>query len=99
MRWRNTRAPRDSCAERRFASTATRLEGFRASGSTIILCDPYSREGNIVKSKFVYTVLFGSMLLPNVASAQFSPGARSAGDPYLSAIGNGGYEVQHYDLT
>src|SRR5688572_3878189 len=39
------------------------------------------------------------MLLPNLASAQFSPGARSAGDPYLPAIGNGGYDVQHYDLT
>jgi aminopeptidase N len=39
------------------------------------------------------------MLLPCLASAQFSPGARSAGDPYLPAIGNGGYDVQHYDLT
>jgi len=39
------------------------------------------------------------MLLPNLAGAQFSPGARSAGDPYLPAIGNGGYDVQHYDLT
>jgi len=34
-----------------------------------------------------------------LASAQFSPGTRSSGDPYLPAIGNGGYDVQHYDLT
>jgi aminopeptidase N len=39
------------------------------------------------------------MLLANPASAQFSVGARSAGDPYLPIIGNGGYDVQHYDLT
>ncbi len=45
------------------------------------------------------TTLLLWMLLPNMAIAQFSPGARSAGDPYLPAIGNGGYDVQHYDLT
>jgi hypothetical protein len=26
-------------------------------------------------------------------------GARSAGDPYLPVLGNGGYDAQHYDLT
>lgn len=52
-----------------------------------------------MKSKVAYCVLLGLLLLPNLASAQFSPGARSAGDPYLPAIGNGGYDVQHYDLT
>src|SRR5215471_4966348 len=54
---------------------------------------------HIIKSRFAYRSLFGSMLLPYVASAQFSPGARSSGDPYLPKIGNGGYDVQHYDLT
>ena len=33
------------------------------------------------------------------ASPLFSPGGRSVGDPYLPAVGNGGYDVQHYDLT
>jgi len=52
-----------------------------------------------VKLKFAYSGLLASLLLPNALSAQFSPGARSAGDPYLPAIGNGGYDAQHYDLT
>src|SRR5687767_4283519 len=50
-----------------------------------------------MRSKVVYSVLL--LLLANAVSAQFFPGARSAGDPYLPAIGNGGYDVQHYDLT
>jgi aminopeptidase N len=54
---------------------------------------------HIIKSKFAYSTLLGSMLLTKVAIAQFSPGARSSGDPYLPKIGNGGYDVQHYDLT
>jgi hypothetical protein len=33
------------------------------------------------------------------ASAPFSPGTQSVGDPYLGTLGNGGYDVQHYDLT
>jgi hypothetical protein len=33
------------------------------------------------------------------ASAPFTPGTRSVGDPYLPTLGNGGYDVQHYDLT
>lgn len=52
-----------------------------------------------MKAKPAYGVLLGSVLLQCGASAQFAPGARSAGDPYLPGIGNGGYDVQHYDLT
>src|SRR5262245_4737596 len=52
-----------------------------------------------IKSKLALGILLCSMLLPNGASAQFSPGARSSGDPYLPKIGNGGYDVEHYDLT
>ena len=59
----------------------------------------HCHRGNRVKSKFAYSGLLASLLLPSMASAQFSPGARSAGDPYLPAIGNGGYDVQHYDLA
>jgi aminopeptidase N len=52
-----------------------------------------------VKPNVAFSLLSGLVLLPTLAGAQFSPGARSAGDPYLPAIGNGGYDVQHYDLT
>ena len=31
-------------------------------------------------------------------SKGFSPGADSAGDPYVGLLGNGGYDVSHYDL-
>ena len=41
------------------------------------------------------------LVLAAPASAQFSPGARTLGEPYLflQHIGNGGYDVQHYDIT
>ncbi|MCC7373738.1 MAG: M1 family metallopeptidase [Verrucomicrobiales bacterium] len=51
------------------------------------------------------TLLIGALLTlvfispAAVIGASFSPGARSAGDPYLTTLGNGGYDVQHYDLT
>jgi hypothetical protein len=50
-------------------------------------------------------VAIGSALIALVlaapASAQFSPGARTLGEPYLflQHIGNGGYDALHYDLT
>src|SRR5688572_13115630 len=50
-------------------------------------------------SMFVWASLFGPMLLANVALAQFTPGSRTIGDPYLPTIGNGGYDVRHCDLT
>jgi aminopeptidase N len=43
--------------------------------------------------------VFLSLALCGTASAQFSPGSRSLGDPYLPNLGNGGYDAQHYDLT
>ena len=39
-----------------------------------------------------------SLALSGTASAQFSPGARTLGDPYYVNTGNGGYDAQHYDL-
>lgn len=33
------------------------------------------------------------------AAAPFTAGTRSTGDPYFPTLGNGGYDVQHYDLT
>ena len=41
------------------------------------------------------------LVLAAPASAQFSPGARTLGEPYqfLQHIGNGGYDAQSYDVT
>src|SRR5258707_2053 len=39
-----------------------------------------------------------SLALSSTAAAQYSPGSRSLGDRLLPALGNGGYDVQHYDL-
>ncbi|WP_433477159.1 M1 family metallopeptidase [Spirillospora sp. CA-142024] len=35
---------------------------------------------------------------PAGAAARFTPGAPSAGDPYFPDMGNGGYDVAHYDI-
>ncbi len=43
--------------------------------------------------------VFLSLALCSTASAQFSPGSRSLGDVYLPALGNGGYDAQHYDVS
>ena len=40
-----------------------------------------------------------SLSLASVAQAAYTPGSRSLGDALLPALGNGGYDVQHYDLT
>jgi aminopeptidase N len=40
-----------------------------------------------------------SLMLTSAASAAPSPGSRSLGDPLLPLLGNGGYDVQHYDLN
>jgi aminopeptidase N len=40
-----------------------------------------------------------SLAFAGSASAQFSPGARTLGDPYYVNVGNGGYDAQHYDVT
>src|SRR4051812_17670316 len=53
----------------------------------------------LANAAFVISVVLTAMLPLDGAGAQFSPGAQSAGDPYLPALGNGGYDVQHYDLT
>ncbi len=40
----------------------------------------------------------GALVLAPAASAQ-TPGAAGVGDPYFPLMGNGGYEVDHYDLN
>ncbi|MGW5672061.1 M1 family metallopeptidase [Micromonospora sp. NPDC003776] len=55
----------------------------------------------------VVLVATGSVVTPAAAVAapgnpgapRYSPGAASVGDPYFPDQGNGGYDVQHYDLT
>src|SRR6478672_13964693 len=36
---------------------------------------------------------------PAAALADFTPGAPGIGDPYFPLEGNGGYDVEHYDLS
>jgi aminopeptidase N len=43
--------------------------------------------------------LAASLMFVSAASAAYTPGSRSLGDSLLPALGNGGYDVQHYDLT
>ncbi len=43
------------------------------------------------------TAVVSALALAPTAFAQ-SPGAVGAGDPYFPSMGNGGYEVDHYDL-
>src|SRR4051812_5049741 len=33
------------------------------------------------------------------AADRYGPGSTTGGDPYFEQAGNGGYDVQHYDLT
>src|SRR5919109_370730 len=54
------------------------------------------------RSAVLRVVLLAACLaaIPGVAQAQgFSPGAPGIGDPYFPLEGNGGYDVQHYDLS
>ena len=48
-------------------------------------------------------LLFAAMLvsptLGVAADGKYSPGADGVGDPYFPNYGNGGYDVQHYDLA
>src|SRR4051812_14207070 len=43
--------------------------------------------------------VFLSLALSSTAHAAYTPGARSLGDRLLPNLGNGGYDVEHYDLT
>src|SRR5262245_58791467 len=54
--------------------------------------------------RIVVVVLAGMLLAALPAAAQatthvrFGPGAPGIGDPYFPLDGNGGYDVDHYDL-
>jgi aminopeptidase N len=55
------------------------------------------------RSAVLRAVLLAACLaaIPGAAQAAepFSPGASGVGDPYFPLEGNGGYDVQHYDLS
>ena len=46
----------------------------------------------------IISVVLGTILVPD-AAAGFSPGSPGIGDPYFPLQGNGGYDVQHYDIA
>jgi aminopeptidase N len=53
-----------------------------------------------MKRRAVFGAVVLSLALCSTANAQqFTPGARTLNDRLLPTIGNGGYDVQHYDLT
>ena len=52
-----------------------------------------------MKRRAVFGAVVLSLALGSTAHAQFTPGARTLNDRLLPLIGNGGYDVQHYDLT
>jgi aminopeptidase N len=57
--------------------------------------------GTISRSLAVTAVLAAGVLTPATAahaSGDFTPGAPGTGDPYFPDMGNGGYDVGHYDL-
>ena len=44
-------------------------------------------------------VLVATVLVAPPAQATFAPGAAGAGDSYFPLQGNGGYDVDHYDIA
>jgi aminopeptidase N len=56
---------------------------------------PHSLYGRAVASALVVALLAASTARARSAPA---PGATSIGDPYYPALGNGGYDAQHYSL-
>ena len=52
--------------------------------------------------RFAVVVVGALLALPAAAQAShhvhFGPGAPGIGDPYFPLDGNGGYDVEHYDL-
>lgn len=56
------------------------------------------RRGSLVVVCALALGLVGGTSLTANAAPQFSPGAPGAGDPYFPDMGNGGYDVRHYDI-
>src|SRR5207342_1300569 len=56
--------------------------------------------GNMARRlALVVSIALCALVLPGAApSTVFTPGAPGVGDPYYPLDGNGGYDVQHYDL-
>ena len=60
-------------------------------------------EGREMTKRFARAVLYtGALALAlgaSASAANFTPGSPGLGDPMFPNAGNGGYDVQHYDLT
>jgi aminopeptidase N len=48
---------------------------------------------------FIFTAACLAAFAPAAGAQSYSPGAPGIGDPYFPLEGNGGYNVQHYDLS
>ena len=49
--------------------------------------------------RFVCTAVVALAFGAGASAATFTPGSPGLGDPMFPHAGNGGYDVQHYDLT
>ncbi|MDX2162765.1 MAG: M1 family metallopeptidase [bacterium] len=58
-----------------------------------------NRLGGLILSLWVCTYTFMIAHAQNDPASGGTAGAPSAGDVFFPALGNGGYDVQHYDLT
>ena len=63
---------------------------------------PVNSSVRVVRRLVAVLVGAGALALPAVATAapepRFTAGAAGAGDAYFPFAGNGGYDVEHYDL-
>jgi len=50
-------------------------------------------------TKKISVLVFLTLLVTSLAYAQPNPGEDGLGDPFNPQLGNGGYDVQHYDLN
>ncbi len=57
----------------------------------------FARSGRRLAASTVVAALVAAPAL--AAEGAFTPGAPGIGDPYFSTMGNGGYDVEHYDVA
>ena len=52
----------------------------------------------LIRAMVALSTVCAVLLLPSAAHAAPAPGAPGAGDSYFPDYGNGGYDVDHYDV-
>ena len=80
---------------RRFKLRVTVPDGVAPGPHTVLACVPNKGTSGKRKCRARRGLTVASAGAPPV---QFTPGSRSAGDPLLPQIGNGGYDVSHYEI-